>query len=399
MLAASRLFALLALLVLQPAQQPPTPVRTAEVERREVQQRQDLTGNLRAKQRATVAAVEPARVTEVLFDEAERVEAGQILIRQDDRRLRQAKVAAEADVAVAKADLAEREADLERLRLDYESQQAAADQMPGSVSELDVRASRTAVSTSEARVEAARQRVDAAGAAIEEIQVRLEDLTIAAPFDGTVVRRMVEVGEWAGAGGAVAEMVSDGVFEAVIDVPERFDFASLRDAAAGAVTVTVDTHDLQLTPDRLRAVPSVDPRSRRYQIVADVRSDDPVRPLAAGMSVTATVPTSTRAEHLVLPYDALLQNAVGDYVYVVAPPRGESPATAVPTNVDVLFRFGTEVAVASPQLQPGATVVVEGGERLMPMTPVDPTPAEDPRQAPGDGGQADLQADLSEDAQ
>ncbi|MEL7239815.1 MAG: efflux RND transporter periplasmic adaptor subunit, partial [Planctomycetota bacterium] len=360
-----------------------SPVRTAKVQFKTVQQFRSLTGNLRPQREAMVAAVEPARVTEILFDEAQPVKQGDVLVRQDDRRLRQEMLAAEADVAVAQAEVAEREAELERLRLDAEAQVRARDQMEGSVSELDVRAAKTAVATAEAQLDASRKRVAASEAAIETLRVRVADLEIRAPFDGVVIRRDVEAGEWLGSGGVVGELMTDQIFEAVIDVPEDFNFAVLSQADPKSVMVTVDTHNFEATPIKLRTVPNVDPRSRRFALVADVRSDDPGKPLAAGMSVTAQVPTGDEAEHLVVPYDALLQNPVGYFVYTARPPgpNGE-PSIAVPTQVDILFRLGNEVAVRSRQLEEGADVIVEGGERIMgPMSPIDPRPLETENQS------------------
>jgi hypothetical protein len=72
----------------------------------------------------------------------------------------------------------------------------------------------------------------------------------------------------------------------------------------------------------------------------------------------------------VVPKDAILRGDAGPYVFAV---RG---GVAMPVNVRVAFPIGDRVALeAGAALEPGVQVVVEGNERLMPMSPVAPIAA------------------------
>ena len=51
-------------------------------------------------------------------------------------------------------------------------------------------------------------RVDASQATIAELEVFLERCVVRAPFDGAVVRKLTDVGQWIDAGGDVVEMVA-----------------------------------------------------------------------------------------------------------------------------------------------------------------------------------------------
>ncbi len=349
---------------------PPSVVQVAEVQRQAIGLRREIPGTLRAKRRSAVASVEPGRVLEVRFDEAAVVAEGDVLVVLDDRRLREDLSAAEAEVAVAQANVQRRRAELEQLRGEAEARQAAADRMAGSVSELTLRQAVTAAAVAEAEVNAAEKSLAAAETRVDRVRVQLSDAVVTAPFDGTIVQRQAEVGEYLQAGATVAILSSTGVFEAVIEVPEQLDFAALSNAAPGDVTIVVPAFELRLTPRSVRVVPELDARSRRFLLVADVESPEAGPALAAGMSVTASLPAAGEAQRLVVPVNAIQRDGAGEYVRMIVP--GQFGPSAAPVGVEVLFRSGDLAVLAdSPQLQRGASVVIEGGERLRPGQPVE----------------------------
>ena len=100
------------------------------------------------------------------------------------------------------------------------------------------------------------------------------------------------------------------------------------------------------------------------------------------MSATGWVPTGERAAYVTLPRDALLRNEAGFYVFVARPGPG-GVFSAVPSQVVVLFETDERVAVQTRDLADGDLVVVEGNERLFPMTPISFDP---PAAGAADGG-------------
>ena len=101
--------------------------------------------------------------------------------------------------------------------------------------------------------------------------------------------------------------------------------------------------------------------------------------LKPGMSATAKLPTGKKTDVTTVPRAAVLLNRSGGKVWMVAQEK------AFPVEVDVLFGEGDRYAIrtkssnAGPPLQAGASVIVEGAERLMfPGQPVnimsEPTP-------------------------
>ncbi len=192
-----------------------------------------------------IAAEVGGRVVELNFDEGDRVEAGQVLVRLDTRdtelaltraraeraqaeaqlrllqagsrpeEIRQAGAqvaAAEAEVTAAEAELASAAADLERyealLRANAGSVKARDDaRTRRDVAEGRLKAARQRAEAaretlarfrSGARtqeIEAARARVAAADAQIATLEKALEDATVEAPVAGVVTNRLVNLGE------------------------------------------------------------------------------------------------------------------------------------------------------------------------------------------------------------
>jgi RND family efflux transporter MFP subunit len=209
-------------------------------------------------------------------------------------------------------------------------------------------------------------------------------MTIAAPFDGVVVNRHVELGEWVSEGEAAVELVSTGRVEAWLDVPQRFYGAVAGEQVSIALRVEATDQTISVT-DR-RVIPLVDPKARSFTVVAAL--DNPGGKLTPGMSVTAWLPTGQLTEQLTVSKDAVLRNEAGSYVYVARGGAGEGAegsASAVAVSIQVLFPVGDRMVVTSRDMKAGDNVVVEGNERLFPSMPITPRvrPDDAPRAAAG----------------
>jgi RND family efflux transporter MFP subunit len=216
-----------------------------------------------------------------------------------------------------------------------------------------------------ARLEQAGRDEEAIASQIALLRIRLDDTTVTAPFDGVIVAKHTEQGQWVAEGDPIAEVVSVGAFRAWLDVPQRFTAAV--SSAEAEVSVQIEATGRITSPARPTVVRLVDRTARSMQIY--FRVDDPDSHLAPGMSVTGWVPTGTRGDFLTIPRDALLRNDAGFFVYA-ARSASQGPSQAVPAGVDVLFYTGRRVAVRTDALHEGDMVVVEGNERLCPMMPI-----------------------------
>lgn len=343
---------------------PPPAVRVAPVVLETVQERRQVTGNLRAASRARVAAPESGRIVAVEFDESKAVKEGDVLARIDDRRLQLDLAQAEADVEVSRAELEIRKIEARTATEDLNSYRAAAESVKGSVSALTVRAAERDAEVAASRVSVAERGLDRLRTRVDRLKIQLEDTIVRAPFDGRIVTRSVEPGEWVNAGDPVCTLVSTGRIEAWLEIPEQYSYSVLAETID--LEVRIETLETQMRVVSTRVVPDIEPRSRRYFLIADLDPGD--TPLAPGMSVTAAVPSGRSAERVRVPTDAVMRDGGGYFLYkVVANGEGHN---VIPVSVTPEFAERDGVYLSTLELTTGDRVVVEGNERLRPMSPI-----------------------------
>jgi HlyD family secretion protein len=160
------------------------------------------------------------RIKEVLADEGDLVEPGQVLVRMDTATLNAQVAQAQANVASAKEKLAVAEAsivqcksqlDLAKIQAERSRQLLA--EHADSQDNYDVR--KTAVETDAASLAQAQSQLDAAKADlvaaeanVEVLKSQIDDATLTAPVRGRVLYRLAEPGEVVGAGGKVLTLVN-----------------------------------------------------------------------------------------------------------------------------------------------------------------------------------------------
>ncbi len=339
------------------------PVWVEPVVRQSVQPHSRVTGSLRASARAEIAALEEGALVEVTVDEADVVRNGDVLARTDARRLDALRAQVRARVAQAEAEQREGRAELVFAERDYAALRVSFER--NAISEQSMRKARAALDVARAQLAAAQRKVESVAAEIVHLDVRLADTVIRAPFDGRVVERHAEPGEWIKAGEPVVTLVASGKVEAWLEVPERY--APYLFGHAEPIAVEVGATRERHQASGARVIPQIDRRARTFVLVADLEDHD--GRLAAGMSVSAWVPTEALSSFITVPRDALVRDGAGDHVYKVA--QSEAGDTSVKTPVKVLFETGEVAAVfADDELRPGDLVVVEGNERLQPGDPV-----------------------------
>lgn len=353
---------------------PPAAVYVAPVRQIIAQKEAVVTGALRAVSRAEVAAQEPEAVAEVLVDEGERVEAGAVLVRLDDRRIKAQIAEAEARLQSAQEMVAQRAAELKRARDDLKMNEGLLSDKAISRSQF-LDAERT-LAVTEAQQKSANQSVVETKSQIELLEIRRQDLEIKAPFAGIITGRNVEPGEWIAAGQPVAALVTVDPVEAWLDVPERHLGDLSREP--GGVRIRLSSGGDVFEPSKVVIVPDVEPRSQLFTAVATLGNAE--GNLAPGRSITGVVPVGEREDHWVFPVDALIRAPTGDFVFVAGAAEGGNPMPAAKkVPVQVHFERGEMVFVRAEGagLNEGDQVVVEGNDRLQPGQALMVKPAEE----------------------
>jgi len=186
------------------------------------------TGYITARRAATVSTQITGTLTQVLIEEGDRVQKGQIIARLDDSALRAALNVAQANVMSAQAQVAQGEAQLAQAEADVRRQEELA--ASGMVSKQAAEQSRTATHTARAVLDTRRREADAARSQAAQAQVNFDYTIVRAPFSGVVTVKAAQVGEIVSplsAGGGftrtgVGTIVDMDSLEVTVDVNEAY---------------------------------------------------------------------------------------------------------------------------------------------------------------------------------
>jgi len=153
----------------------------------------EAAGYITARREATVSSKITGRLAEVLIEEGESVESGQVLARLDDVDAMAAMGLAQARLTAARAQLGQIEAQLEQARRDARRQEELREKRLNSEQALET--ARTQVLTLSAELEAQRGQVGVAEAQLRVAQVDHDNTIVRAPFAGVIVAKAAQPGE------------------------------------------------------------------------------------------------------------------------------------------------------------------------------------------------------------
>lgn len=344
---------------------PPTPVRVGTVDEQTLVERRLVTGDIMAVKRSLVAAREPGLVAQMTVEEGHAVKQGDALVQLDDSKLQIQLEEARYQIEAAQAAVEQHTALVAQAERDERLLKEAADRSAANPKEvLDAQSQLIAA---RARLTAAQHQQRVATTWVEMYEQRIKDMHITAPFDGVVVAKHTEMGQWISEGDAVVEIVSSGAVEAWLNVPQRY-LSAVRSASNSPVNIDADGILADAAYDRL--IPQMNPRARTFTLV--VRLPNENLQMAPGMSVTGWVPTGEKGKHLTVPKDAVLRNEAGAYVYVVRKGTADGPPSVQAEQVRILYPSGNRFVIEAMGLRAGDEVVTEGNERLFPGAPVSP---------------------------
>ena len=362
-----------------PMSMPPAAVYVENLGKESVQAEAVVTGILRAASEAKIAAREPGAIVKMLVDEGFEVKQNEIIAKLDDRRLTTLIEEAQATLASAKGLEGQRKAELERAESDLGMKRRLRDSK--AVSQSDVLDAERALAVAIAQSGVASDRIAEAKSRLSFLNVQLEDLTIRAPFDGVIVERRSEPGEWVDAGTIVASLVTVDPVEAWLRVPARhLDYLNsdsknfrVRRSSSGEIII----------PQKVEIIPKVESLSQLFTIVATIPNT--TSKFTSGESVTGHLPVGELEPHWLFSTDAVIRSVSGEFAYVATKPEkeGELPvARRIPINI--AFERGNKVYVAidGSEFTMGDQIIVEGNERLMPGRPLIVKAREEPHSAP-----------------
>lgn len=214
-----------------------------------------------------------------------------------------------------------------------------------------------AEAVSRAELDLARSRVATLRAELDAVRGGGRQVTVPAPFDGTIAEVLVTPGEAVSAGAPIARLVRPDPLWVEVGVrPEKV--GELSAAPAGLIVQRGPTDaPLRFEARQVRLVsraPEVDRATGLLPVIVEVRG---ARELRAGSNVQAEILLPGRRDGVVLPAEAVVDDAGVPVVYVQA--EGESFERH---EVKLLARQGDRVLIEG--VRPGDRVVTRGAAAI-----------------------------------
>lgn len=312
-------------------QQQAVPVAAVVVAPRDVPSSLNAVGTLRGVREVTLSSEVAGRVSDINFSAGANVRAGALLVQLFDGPERADREAAKARAAFSGIQLA--------------------------------RSEQLAPTGAEPRelLQQRRAERDQAIAAVRQIDARLIQKQVRAPFSGEIGIRRVNLGQFINPGDPVATLTALDWLYVEFALPQQ-ELARLRPGST--VSVTSDAFPGRIFTARVNAVePQIGEDTRNVTVQALLPNAD--RALRPGMYVTAGLALPPQQGVLVVPATAIQTSAQGDSVIVI---RGKSARTggkAEIVPVQTGRRIGNEVVI-DKGLSPGDVVVSEGQLRVQP---------------------------------
>jgi len=326
-------------------QMPPSPVGYTRAREYRLQQSTHLPGTVQATRTSLVASEVGGKVLKYPVRVGDHVTKGQVLVRLNTRDL-------ELKLQAAKAQLAEESA---RVKLAQRNFKRAGELFRSKViSQQQFDDTRFELSAREGRVKNLTAEID-------RVKYDIERATISAPFQGVVIDKKTEVGQWLGVGDPVVELLSLEDLDVVVDVPARY-YASVRLGAAATMTFgALQGRELRGTVSAI--IPRADEEARTFP----VRVRIPPGAVGVGVGMLAEVqlagvtagPRVGRTV-VIVPKDAIVRNGSRLTVFVI---EGEGLVKAVPVTTGA--GVGDWIEVRGP-ITADSRVVTRGNERLRP---------------------------------
>jgi len=256
------------------------PVEVAELTLGPIEAVLRFSSNLEAESQVKVISQAKRLITQLKAEEGDRVERGQVLLRlQDDEQ---------------KSALAKVQSQLAKAEREYSQQERLYEQ------EL----------ISEQVFNDATYEMDQLKIAVEDAERELGYTEVRAPISGTVISRMVNLGDQVQIGQELFELLDFDSIVARIFVPEKH-LAELRTGLPARISAKARGAGEHRGAVK-RIAPIVDPRSGTIKVTIDVGAQAGLRP---GMYVDVDLVTATHAQAVLVPKRALVYDSDQVFVY------------------------------------------------------------------------------------
>ena len=318
----------------KPGMPPPAAVVVSEVKNGFVAPEAEFVGTVFYLEVSDVAAEVNGRIEVVSFEEGQRIKAGHVLVRLNADLLEKNLKGMKASYEQALSELEKARSDFQRIESLYQRQV-----VPEQVYDEN-----------RFKVKSLEKKAESLNAEVERLEVELQKKVIKAPYDGVVIKKHVDRGEWLSPGSSVATMARDEIVDIVVEVPEEIT----RFIRSG-VEVRVKAGGRETMGKIFALIPRGDIATRTFPV--KVRMNNSLS-LVEGMEARVVLPANDRRRSLMVPRDAVLNLLGQNVVFGII----DSKAILIP--VKVIGYQGNMVGVEAERLAEKMKVAIKGNERL-----------------------------------
>ena len=351
-------------------EKPPVAVDLATAAPAELQDGVEVTGSLEPKFSVDVKTQIPGLIKEVFVTQWVRVRKGQPLARIDLAETEALAKRAEASVAAARAQVAQSQVALTRAERE-EARQIKLKEA-GLATQQAVDDARTETQAARARLDATRAQVHVAEEELRQTRARLAKGLVAAPMDGVVALREVNVGDLASdaaAGKPIFRIVDNRILNLTVTVPSA---DSGRIKTGQPLQFSVDSLPDKTFQGRVMFInPELSASDRSLKVIAEVKNQP--EELKGGLFAKGRIITGNRSNVLQIPHavlggwDTVARTAV-IFVADNGIARQRSVKTGAVSNelVEIVegLKAGEQyVARGGFTLKDGDRIVVQAGEK------------------------------------
>lgn len=374
------------------------PVEVVPVKTQTLTETISAGGTVEALREVTTTTKLTGHVAAVLVREGDRVQAGQVLVRLEDREIAAQVQQAEANLQAAQArvrlleqgarpeERAQVEAALAQARANFDTARESLARMEtlykdGAVSKAQLDAAQLQYDVAKAQYDSAvqQQRIVQTGARPEEIemaraQVRQADAALAfarlqadnavirAPLSGTVTHRYVDPGDLASQMPGQSNLITVAQIDSVYAVLELSETDLGRVRVGQTAVISIDAYPDRSFTGLVREVsPAANPVTRSFKIKVVVDNRD--RTLKPGMFARGEIVVAQVSDALVIPRDAVVSANGKSTVFVV-------DADKARVREVQLGQISGPVVQVRVGLRAGESVVVAGQDQLTDGTAV-----------------------------
>ncbi|CAM3658956.1 efflux RND transporter periplasmic adaptor subunit [Parendozoicomonas haliclonae] len=296
-----------------------------------------INGSVSSSETVDISAEASGRIVS-LAAFGEQVQAGDGILRQDDKQL-------QLELKVSRLELKKAEQSQRYLAAEYKRLSSLAKK--SSVSRVDL--DRAAHDLAMAEID-----VDFSRTQIERLEDRIQRTRLTAPFDGRVNTRYQQPGQYVSTGDRLLQLVNTTELEVRMQVP--LDVAD-RLKAEQSLTIKKDDNE-QAVASISQMAAGADKQSRLVEVRLDLESDS----WLPGTPVQVAIPVPLPNDVKVLPRDALVLRETGHVVFRVVD-GDEGKLSVLKTPVNVVYG-DKNTAIVTGELAIGDDVVVRGSNRL-----------------------------------